>query len=98
LAHFLLPIVIQGNRTGVAIPRLRLTKSVIDDSPLFDEESESRSCVQLEGRIRDLAMFNLAQFGSDRPDVLGPERRFCSGQLSLVPGHMCSCVAATGFS
>jgi integrase len=77
-------MVIQGNRTGVAIPRLRLTKSVIDDLPVPSKDTVYWDDglpgfgvkVTPKGRKVFIVMYRLAGAGSRlRKYTIGPYGR-----------------------
>jgi integrase len=77
-------MVIQGNRTGVAIPRLRLTKSVIDDLPVPSKDTVYWDAglpgfgvkVTPKGRKVFIVMYRLAGAGSRlRKYTIGPYGR-----------------------
>jgi integrase len=76
--------VAQGNRTGVAIPRLRLTKSVIDDLPVLSKDTVYWDAdlpgfgikVTPKGRKVFIVMYRLAGAGSRlRKYTIGPYGR-----------------------
>jgi integrase len=77
-------MVVQGNRTGVAIPRLRLTKSVIDDLAVLSKDTVYWDAglpgfgvkVTPKGRKVFIVMYRLAGAGSRlRKYTIGPYGR-----------------------
>src|ERR1700751_3380770 len=77
-------MVVQGNRTGVAIPRLRLTKSVTDDLPVPSQDTVYWDAglpgvgikVTPKGRKVFIVMYRLAGAGSRlRKYTIGPYGR-----------------------
>ena len=75
---------VQGNRTGVAIPRSRLTKTVIDDLPVLSKDTVYWDAglpgfgvkVTPKGRKVFIVMYRLAGAGSRlRKYTIGPYGR-----------------------